>query len=280
MEIKYKINYENILRGTMKNKNICRFIPEPAPDVLEIQNFVYEADREVMRKDYVLPEHRALLAVQGSGRFFADGKETSVSTGDVLFFFKDEETYCEPSDGLEYIYISFSGARAETLFRRFGIYKTNRCFGGFEGLIPMWKDSILRASEESIDLAAESALLYAFSLFSSDEKEKGDVINKAVEYIKENFTDPDLSLAAVADDLGYNSKYLSHLFKDKMGVSFSEYVRNVRIKHAVMLFDHGLDSVKNVAFLSGFSDPLYFSSVFKGTVGISPKEYKERLQSK
>ena len=58
----------------MKNKNICRFIPEPAPDVLEIQNFVYEADREVMRKDYVLPEHRALLAVQGSGRFFADGK--------------------------------------------------------------------------------------------------------------------------------------------------------------------------------------------------------------
>ena len=63
-------------------------------------------------------------------------------------------------------------------------------------------------------------------------------------------------------------------------MSCSEYLRTVRIKHAVMLFDHGLDSVKNVALLSGFSDPLYFSSVFKAEVGISPKEYKERLENK
>ena len=62
----------------------------------------------------------------------------------------------------------------------------------------------------------------------------------------------------------------------KMGMSFSEYLRTVRIKHAVMLFEHGLDSVKNVALLSGFSDPLYFSSVFKSEVGISPSEYRKK----
>jgi YesN/AraC family two-component response regulator len=40
-----------------------------------------------------------------------------------------------------------------------------------------------------------------------------------------------------------------------------------------MLFDHGIDSVKNVAFLSGYKDPMYFSNVFKKVVGRSPKDY-------
>ena len=52
----------------------------------------------------------------------------------------------------------------------------------------------------------------------------------------------------------------------------------MRIKYAVSLLEHGIDSVKNVAFLSGFSDPLYFSNVFKKVVGVSPKEYKQKTE--
>ena len=63
-----------------------------------------------------------------------------------------------------------------------------------------------------------------------------------------------------------------------MGVSYSEYLRTLRIKYAVSLFDHGIDSVKNVALLSGFADPLYFSTVFKKYTGLSPKEYKSGAQ--
>jgi AraC-like DNA-binding protein len=257
----------------MKSKNICKFIPETAADTLEMQNFVYEMDQAVMGAKTLLTCDRAILVTQGSGTFYFDNAQIKLSLGSLVFGFKGETVFCEPSENLEYIYISFGGARANTLFTRFGIYKSNRSFCGFEGMIPVWRESILRASETSIDLASESALLYAFSRFSSEEKEKGDVVNNAVTYINENFTEPELSLTELAEELGYNSKYLSHLFKEKMGMSFSEYLRTVRIKHAVMLFDHGLDSVKNVALLSGFSDPLYFSSVFKAEVGISPKEY-------
>ena len=60
-----------------------------------------------------------------------------------------------------------------------------------------------------------------------------------------------------------------------MGLGYSEHLRNMRIKYAVSLLEHGIDSVKNVALLSGFSDPLYFSSVFKKTVGVSPRDYKK-----
>ena len=60
-----------------------------------------------------------------------------------------------------------------------------------------------------------------------------------------------------------------------MGITYSEYLRNLRIRYAASLFDHGIDSVKNVAFLSGFTDPMYFSGVFKKVTGLSPKEYKK-----
>ena len=62
-----------------------------------------------------------------------------------------------------------------------------------------------------------------------------------------------------------------------MNIGFTEYLRNLRIKYAVSLFESGLDSVKNVALLSGFKDPLYFSNVFKKTIGVSPREYTENF---
>ena len=71
-------------------------------------------------------------------------------------------------------------------------------------------------------------------------------------------------------------KYLSESFKKRMGMGFSRYLKNLRVKHAVFLMEHGVVSIKNVAFLCGFRDPLYFSKVFRADMGISPKEYLQR----
>lgn len=171
------------------------------------------------------------------------------------------------------MYIDFSGTRSDILFHRFGINKNNRFFTGFDGIIPLWHDSLSRASEENIDLASESILLYTFSRLSGITAEQNNLVNAVVKLTEEQFSNHELSVTSIAKELAYNPKYLSHMFKKNMGVSYSEYLRTLRIKYAISLFDHGIDSVKNVAFLSGFSDPLYFSTVFKKVVGMSPKEY-------
>ena len=159
------------------------------------------------------------------------------------------------------------------LLRRFEIDQCNRSFAGFDGLIPLWKESLARASEQTIDLAAESMLLYTFSRLSVIGVERNDPIKQVIRITEEQFKDPSLSLAAVAEELSYNPKYLSSAFKKKVGLGYSEYLSSVRVKYAVSHFDHGIDSVKNVALLSGFSDPLYFSSVFKSKIGSSPTDY-------
>ena len=65
-----------------------------------------------------------------------------------------------------------------------------------------------------------------------------------------------------------------------MGINYSAYLRSVRIKYAISLFDHGIDSIKNAAWLSGFNDPLYFSGVFREEIGLSPKTYIQKLRTR
>lgn len=260
----------------MKTKNICKFVAPSAVEGLSISCFIYETSHEVMRKPYTLPHHRAVLFIKGGGECRIDERALSFAVGTIAFLRPGETVSVEPRETTEYMYIDFSGARGESLLKRFGIHAYACLFDGFDGLIPLWRESLAHASEGNVDLAAESILLYTFSRFSVPEAAGDTLLQRIVEFSEEHFADSELSLSAIAEELGYNAKYISHLFKQKMGIGYSEYLRTLRIKYAVSLLEHGLDSVKNIAFLSGFRDPLYFSAVFKESLGVSPKEYRAR----
>ena len=264
----------------MNDKNICKFIAETATDKLEVTRFIFESNTETMKNQSVVKKNRIILVKQGSGQITIDGCEYECEPGSLVFVFKDEKMLAEPGKNFEYMYIDFSGSRSESLFSRFRINKVNRIFKGFDGLIPLWHDSLCRANEINIDLASESILLYTFSRLVTDTGTQNTLIDRILKISEENFTSSELTLSSLSEKLSYNPKYISHIFKKKMGISYSEYLRNLRIKYAVSLLEHGIDSIKNVAFLSGFSDPLYFSSVFTKTLGVSPKAYKKQQMEK
>ncbi len=261
----------------MQNKNICKFIPQSQHNNLSVVGFIKESNPETMEKKIKLNHQHMILVTQGNGIFQFDEKEVPFKTGSLVFGFDYEWFSAKCFKSCECIYIMFEGMRANELFHLFNINKDNRVFNNFEGLIPLWTESLSGASELTVELAAESMLLYTFSRLSSNIKKQNDIIRRILAISEEQLTNCDLSIANIAQELGYNSKYLSHHFKEKMGVAFSEYLRTLRIKYAVSLFEHGIDSVKNVALLSGFTDPLYFSTVFKKSTGVSPKEYKKKL---
>lgn len=260
----------------MDSKNICKFVIGDQTDKLKITNFVYESDYDTMSSPSLSNSNRVILIKRGSGTFYADGIPFDYNTGCLIFAFENETVYFKSEDICEYFYISFVGERSQILFSRFNINKENRIFFGFDGLIPMWHESVSGASKDTIDLAAESVLLYSFSKLNTSSEDKNHIVSTIIDLTQKNFSDYDLSIEKIANKLNYNPKYLSHTFKKKMNISYSEYLRNIRMKYAVSLFDHGIDSVKNVAYLSGFKDPFYFSSVFKKTIGVSPKEYTDK----
>lgn len=263
----------------MRVFNICKFPASVQLDSLHVSCFVLEADPKVMVQPHLLGKNRMLLVTQGKATFSFDRTRLRLSAGSLVFGFRNETLCVADPEDCRYMYVDFDGFRGAELLRRFDIRQGNRQFDGYDSLIPLWQESLSRAWEQTVDLAAESMLLYTLSRISSGNTQSG-LIGKMLEITEQSFTDAELSLTTIAQELNYNAKYLSHYFKEKMGLTYSEYLRTLRIRYAANLFDHGIDSVKNVAFLSGFTDPLYFSSVFKKATGLSPKEYKSSLQEK
>ena len=264
---------------SLKQRNICKFTSCYKDDNLSVSCFVLETDKEVMGRRRTLSGNRLLLITEGNGDVCFDSQSISFWQGDLIFGFKNEQFFCRGGQKCKYIYIDFEGLRAEELLKRFNINKSNRHFAGFDGVIPFWQENLSRACENTVDLAAESVFLYTLSRLDGVRVQKADVVSEILRLTDEQFNDFDLSVSVIADELGYNAKYLSSVFKKKMKVGYSQYLRNIRIKYALSLFENGLDSIKNVALLSGFSDPLYFSTVFKELIGISPKEYINQLNS-
>ncbi len=260
--------------------NICKFVPQPISYSMTVSRFVRESKPEIMGNTAVLNEKRAMLISEGEGEILLDGEKIRYSKGMLVFAFEGESFSVMSDSNTVYLYIDFSGARADELYDRFDIGRSCRAFRGFDGLIPLWSESLAHASEKTVDLAAESVLLYTFSRMDAECGESGGIIRRVLKITEERFNESELSVSSISAELFYNPKYISHLFKEKMGVSYSEYLNSLRIKYAITLFRHGIDSVRNVSALSGFSDPLYFSTVFKKHTGTSPSEYKKREAEK
>ncbi len=261
----------------MKQKNVCKFSALTPNHALEIICFVMETDQAVIAQRVQLRRNRAYLFTQGEGELRTNNGAVLFRSGMLIFGFENEWISIVSNGRCEYMYIDFGGMRAQELMLRFGIGSKNRAFAGLDGLIPLWNESLLRASKDTVDLAAESMLLFSFSRLADSRTLHGELIARILMRIDERFTETGFSVTTLAQDLGYSPKYISSVIKQKTGTGFSEYLQKRRISYAVSLFDHGLDSVKNVAFLSGYADPLYFSTAFKKHTGISPREYCNRV---
>lgn len=86
-----------------------------------------------------------------------------------------------------------------------------------------------------------------------------------------------LLLGDIADKFGLTLTYASHLFKDTLGVTFQDYLKEKRFEHALPLMTGTSRSLLDISLESGFSDERYLSALFLERFGLSPREYRKRL---
>jgi two-component system response regulator YesN len=106
------------------------------------------------------------------------------------------------------------------------------------------------------------------------------VIIKAKEYIDDNFNAPDISLYSTATHVGISPNHLSTVFAQETGENFIDYLTRVRIERAKQLLKSTTMKSADIAGETGFSDPHYFSFIFKKNTGLSPREFRLKEQSK
>ena len=97
------------------------------------------------------------------------------------------------------------------------------------------------------------------------------------EFIEKNY-EKDITLADIAEQVCLNPIYLSRLFKEWTGETFTEYLVKVRINTAANILKNTNMYVYEVARKSGYSDYKYFSKIFKRLMGCLPTEYRQKKQ--
>jgi AraC-like DNA-binding protein len=103
-------------------------------------------------------------------------------------------------------------------------------------------------------------------------------LEKIVKYIDANYQQ-DFSVAEIARMLNLSVSQSSRFFKEKMGVSFTEYLRYVQITHAKELLANTDHTVLFISEDSGFSSLASFYRVFKKDAGVTPTEFRERREA-
>lgn len=261
----------------MTNSNICKFILPGKQTALTTEYFIYETTLPFVGEERTLTVNIVYLVVEGEADFVIAGNHHTVNSGCIFFAFGSVPFRIHPKPDFKCFSIRFYGTRSAELFHRFNISAANAVFPGHNSLIPKWQEYFVRANDENTDILSESLLLYTFSVLKPTAQRKVSAAEKMLDYLEHHFTDAGLSLSVLADELGYSTKYLSTVFKRQYGIGFINCLQTRRINYAIVLFNNGVTSIKNVATLSGFSDPLYFSRLFSETVGVPPKKYIEKI---
>lgn len=98
-------------------------------------------------------------------------------------------------------------------------------------------------------------------------------LGKAVRYIGEHLFE-DLSVAAVAAQVGINATYLQTLFSRQFGCGIIAYVNGQRLDHACFLLKNSNSSIVDIAFHLGYNSRQHFGYLFQKRFGMSPKQYR------
>ena len=101
-------------------------------------------------------------------------------------------------------------------------------------------------------------------------------MQKVMEFIEEQMDNAELTIDEFAEHLMLSRTIFYRKLKSIIGLTPVDFIREVRIKRAAQLIDSGEYNFSQVAYMTGFNDPKYFSKCFKKIVGITPSEYKEK----
>lgn len=100
------------------------------------------------------------------------------------------------------------------------------------------------------------------------------MLHKAKEYIEMHYS-ASLTLEQVAEYVELSPFYFSKLFKDRFGLTFIDYLTEIRITKAKAEIADPGKSLKEICYSVGYKDPNYFSRVFKKLTGLSPSDFRK-----
>ena len=113
-------------------------------------------------------------------------------------------------------------------------------------------------------------LLYMQRVTTGDEKYKNYrvIMRPILDYISQNYHQ--ITLGDVSAFSSYNPTYFSKMFRDNLGMTFTEYVNRLRINEALHLIKTTNMTIETICFTVGYKEKKHFYALFKQFTGVTP----------
>ena len=223
--------------------------------------------------------HSDCLAVVRSGRaVYHFGDESFLAEqGDILYLAKDSDYRITVSDpDYRFFFVDFifhtETRPSNEVFKGENLKKLENTFIKFHSLWTAgnFADRIYCKSlmyHIYSEIVRESALQY----IPSAKKARIDL---ALENIKENFTNPDISIEALCRDCSMSEVHFRRLFFQIYHTSPMKFIISLRVAKAKDLLTTTDRKIQDISECCGFNNPYYFSKIFKQSVGLTPRDYR------
>ncbi len=193
-----------------------------------------------------------------------------------------------PDNPAQYYWYAVSGTSAYQFFKSIGFSDEKLFISLPEHFAKKVRDAFFKALSLSEEARIASHLYINESLyriarniflaqldpetFLTIPSSVSQIMLDVIAYIQEHFTDPTLTLQAIASKFFMNPDYLSTLFKKELGVNFKNYLTQKRVHYADILIRKGETNVEMLAYKVGFLDASYFTKVYKKRNLSTPKK--------
>lgn len=233
--------------------------------------------------------------ISGEGIFTTDSTEIPVKGGDIHIIAKDAYHTIESAKdkGLRFAFLGFSFNRefdTEKLGKIKELFlqspeRTVSDTAGIGKLFTMLIDESYNGAphcENAVESIITYILILTERLFSGTSAKKF-IPEKSVRFIGQplydiiRFIDKTTPrcppVREICERFRYSESYISHLFKNNLGIGISEYIIDSKLCYGEMLLVDGKHTVSEIAHITGYASPQSFCKAFRKKFGMSPTEY-------
>lgn len=219
--------------------------------------------------------------ISGSGKIIIKNKEISITKGDTYFLPKGQrqEYFSDKDNPLKKIWISVDGPLVDSLMEIYQLSNYTVVHCDTEKFFRQIHEILASKDYTSSEIASKTAIIFHQLIqFIAANKETQENISSDAVLVK-NFIDSHIYQQITIDDLSKlifkSNSHTIRIFKKAYGISPYKYYLNHRMEKIINVLRSTNSSVKEVAFMFGFNDEHYFSSVFKSKTGKNPSFYRK-----
>ena len=228
--------------------------------------------------------HIIHFIASGKGVYEKNGVKYTLGANDGFYCPADEMVFyiADSEQPWEYYWVGFNGVDSPWLLSAAGLSSENPCFK-CDNSEPIVKSMLDIYNSNGHNIYNEVEMIGSFyRLMSyiirenqstdSIHRKSTDYINLSIKFIEHNYSRL-ISVNDIAASAGISRSHLYRLFTQELNITPNEYLIQYRLNNACKLLRDSNINISEAAYSSGFSDPLYFSRVFKRVKGMTPTEY-------